>query len=170
MRPTASTAAVGLLLLLGGGVAQGASQYHRESLRGLGGVAPRVERIAPDAQQRGLDEMSIYADVEQRLGKAGIKVLTAGQVSQEPGSPVLYIRVNARQSYDAPVYAVSVTVALLQDAVAARDSNLKLREAKTWDAGYMRTYDPASLGQARAVVSDLVDEFIRDWTAANPKK
>jgi hypothetical protein len=168
MKPAASAFALGILLLWG--TASGASQYHRESLRGLGGVAPRVERIAPDAQQYGLDEMSIYTDVEQRLGKAGIKALTAGQLSQEPGSPVLYIRVNAKQSYDAPVYAVNVTVALLQDAVTARDSNLKLREVKTWDAGYMRTYDPASLGQARSVVSDLVDEFIRDWMAVNPKK
>jgi len=170
MRRVTSSAAVAILLTLGGGAASGASQYHRESLRGLGGVAPRVERIAPDAQQQGLDEMSICADVEQRLSKAGIRVLAAGQSSQEPGSPVLYIRVNARQSYDAPVYAVNVTVALLQDAVAGRDSSLKLREAKTWDAGYMRTYTSANLAQARSVVSDLVDEFIRDWTAANPKK
>ena len=170
MKSGTSAAALGILLLWGGGTASGASQYHRESLRGLAGVAPRVERIAPDAQQYGLDEMSIYTDVEQRLGKAGIKALTAGQLSQEPGSPVLYIRVNAKQSYDAPVYAVNVTVALLQDAVAARDSNLKLREVKTWDAGYMRTYAPDNLAQARSVVSDLVDEFIRDWIAANSKK
>ena len=170
MRRVTSSAAVAILLTLGGGAASGASQYHRESLRGLGGVAPRVERIAPDAQQQGLDEMGIYADVEQRLSKAGIRVLTAGQLSQEPGSPVLYVRVNAKQSYDAPVYAVNVTVALLQDAVAGRDPSLKLREVKTWDAGYMRTYTSANLAQARSVVSDLVDEFIRDWTAANPKK
>jgi hypothetical protein len=170
MRLGTSAAAVGILLLLGGGTAPGASQYHRESLRGLAGVAPRVERIDQDAQLYGLDEMSIYADVEQRLSKAGIKVLTAGQLSQEAGAPVLYIRVNAKLSFDAPVYAVHVTVSLLQDAVAVRDSNLKLREVKTWDAGYMRTYDPASLAKARSVVSDLVDEFIREWIAANPKK
>jgi len=129
-----------------------------------------VERINQDAQLYGLDERSVYADAEQRLAKAGIKTLTAAQVGQTPGAPVLYVRVNAKQSWDANVFAVNVTVSLLQDAVTARDPNLKLREAKTWDAGYMRTFTPEALSQGKKIVSDLVDEFIQDWKTANAGK
>jgi hypothetical protein len=63
-----------------------------------------------------------------------------------------------------------VTVALLQGVVSVRDPNLRLRDVKTWDAGYFRSLDPASLKQALATVGDLVDEFIGDWRAVNQKK
>ena len=156
------------MLTFGGSTAQAAGQNHQESLRGLAGVFLRVERIDADAQVYGLNEMNIYADAEQRLTKAGIKLLTAAQAGQTPGSPVLYLRVNAKLSWDAPVFAVNVTAALLQDVVTARDPNLKLREAKTWDAGYTRTYPQESVRQAATVVGDLVNEFIKDYKAANP--
>jgi hypothetical protein len=63
-----------------------------------------------------------------------------------------------------------VTVALLQGVVSVRDPNLRLREVKTWDAGYMRSLDPGAVKQARTTVGDLVDEFIADWRAVNQKK
>ena len=158
------------MLLLGAIVAWGASENHRESLRGLAGVQVRVERLSDAAHSGGLEEKTLAADAEQRLRAGGIKVLAAGQSSQEPGSPVLYIRVNVKPSYDAPVFAVGVTVALLQDVVAARDQGPRIREAKTWDAGYMRTYDQAGLRQARGVAGDLVDEFIKDFRRVNAKQ
>lgn len=167
MRLGITVAALGVLIF-GGSAAQAAGSNHQESLRGLAGVSLRVERIDPDAQVYGLNERNIYADLEQRLTKAGIKLLTAAQLAQTPGAPVLYVRINARLSWDAPVFAVNTTAALLQDVVAARDANLKLREAKTWDAGYTRTYPQEGIRQAAKVASDLVDEFIRDWKAANP--
>jgi hypothetical protein len=63
-----------------------------------------------------------------------------------------------------------VTVALLQNVVSARDPNLRLREAKTWDAGYLTCLDPPILKQARISAGDLVTEFIGDWRAVNRKK
>lgn len=158
------------MLLLGAIAAWGASENHRESLRGLTGVQVRVERLSDAARSAGLEERLLQADAELRLRAGGVRVLTGAQAQQEPGAPVLYIRVNIKQSYDAPVFAAGITVALLQDVVAARDSGLRIREAKTWDAGYMRTYDQKSLHQARGVASDLVDEFIRDFQQANLKK
>jgi hypothetical protein len=63
-----------------------------------------------------------------------------------------------------------VTVALLQNVVSVRDPNLRLREVKTWDAGYLRSLDHGALKEARATVGDLVDGFIADWRVVNPKK
>lgn len=167
-----------------GGVAHGASENHRESLRGLTGVCVRVERVSDGARQDGLDERGIQTDAEQKLKQAGIAVLTASQATQEPGSPTLYIFVNAKslfyptgvtfdpagRPYNSPPYVVMVTVSLLQNVVSARNPNLRLRDVKTWDAGYLTSRDPAILKQAGTTVGDLVNEFIADWRAVNQKK
>jgi hypothetical protein len=184
MKPRTGFAALSILLLVVGGVARGASENHRESLRGLTGVSVRVERLSESARQEGLDERSIQTDAEQRLRQAGIAVPTPTQATQEPGSPILYIFVNAKllfyptgvtfdpagRPYNSPPYIVMVTVSLLQNVVSVRDPSLRLREVKTWDAGYLRSLDPSLLKQARTTVGDLVDGFIGDWRAVNQKK
>jgi len=171
-------------LLVVGGVARGASQSHKESLRGLTGVSVRVEPLSEDAKQNGLDERSIQTDVEQKLKQAGIAVLAPAQAAKEPGGPTLYVNVNTKllfyptgvmfdpagRPYNNPPYIVMVTVALLQSVVSVRDPNLRVSDAKTWDAGYMRSLDPGSLKEARTTVGDLVNEFIGDWRAVNQKK
>lgn len=180
MKPRTGFATLSIFLLVVGGVAYGASENNRESLRGLTGVCVRVERLSEGALRDGLDELSIQTDVEQKLRQAGIAVLTPSQAAKEPGSPTLYIHVNTKLlfyptgvTFDparSPPYIVMVTVALLQGVAPVRDTNLRVRDVKTWDAGYFRSLDPASLKQALATVGDLVDEFIGDWRAVNQKK
>jgi hypothetical protein len=184
MKSGTGFAALCIFLLVLGGVARGAAENERESLRGLTGVCVRVERLSESARQDGLDGSGIQTDTEQKLKQAGIAVLTPAQAAQEPGSPTLYIFVNAKllfyptgvtfdpagRPYNSPPYVVMVTVSLLQNVVSARDPNLRLRDVKTWDAGYLRSLDPALLKQARTTVGDLVDEFIRDWRTVNQKK
>jgi hypothetical protein len=176
--------ALSIFLLVVGGVARGASESHKESLRGLTGVCVRVEPLSEGAKQNGLDERSIQTDAEQKLRQAGIAVLTPSQATKEPGSPTLDIFVNTKllfyptgvtfdpagRPYNSPPYVVMVTVALLQNVVSVRDPKLRLREAKVWDAGYLRSLDPPVLKQARTTAGDLVDEFIGDWRAVNRKK
>ncbi len=169
MRPGTAFAALSIFLLVVGGVARGAGENHRESLRGLTGVSVRVERLSESAKLDGLDARSIQTDAEQKLKQAGIAVLTAAQAAQEPGSPVLYISVNAKLSYNSPSYAVMVTVSVLQNVVSARDAKLPLREVKTWDVGYLTALDPSLLKKARTTVGDLVAEFVKDWRAVNQK-
>jgi len=184
MKPGAVFAALSVFLLVVGGVARGAGENHRESLRGLTGVSVRVERLSGSANQDGLDARNIQTDAEQKLKQAGIVVLTPGQAAQEPGSPTLYVFVNAKslfyptgvtfdpagRPYNSPPYVVMVTVSLLQNVVSVRDPSLRLREVKTWDAGYLRSLDPSLLRQARTTVGELVDGFIGDWRAVNQKK
>jgi hypothetical protein len=71
--------------------------------------------------------------------------------------------------YNSAPYAVMITVAVLQNVVSARDANLKMREVKTWDAGYLTALDPSLLKQARTMVGDLVNEFVSDWREVNQK-
>jgi hypothetical protein len=63
-----------------------------------------------------------------------------------------------------------VTVSLLQDAMSVRDPKLRLKEAKTWDAGYLRPLERQLVRQAAGTVGDLVDQFVADWRAVNSKK
>ena len=169
MKRSVAVAALTFSFLVVGGVARGAGDNHKESLRGLAGVAVRVEPLTGTAADDGPDAKAFLADVEQQLKKAGVNVLTAAQVAQEPGSPTLYVQVNAKMHFNTPPYAVKVTVALLQNAASARDASLKLREVKTWDAGYLTALDPNVLGKTRVMVTDLVNEFIADWRAVNKK-
>jgi hypothetical protein len=169
MKRSIAVAALTFSFLVVGGVALGAGDNHKESLRGLAGVTVRVEPLTGTAADDGPDIKAIQADVEQQLKKAGINVLTAAQVAQEPGSPVLYVEIVAKMHSNTPPYAVKVIVALLQNAASARDASLKLREVKTWDAGYLTALDPNVLGKTRAMVGDLVNEFIADWRAVNKK-
>jgi hypothetical protein len=184
MKPRTGFAALNILLLALGGVAHGASDNHKESLRGLTGVCVRLQPLSDGQKQDGLDARSIQTNVEQKLKQAGINVLTPSQAAQAPGSPTLYILINAKElfyptgvtfdpagrPYNDPPYIVMVTVSLLQDAMSVRDPKLRLKEAKTWDAGYLRPLERQLLRQAAGTVGDLVDEFVADWRAVNSKK
>ncbi|MBP1775298.1 MAG: hypothetical protein H6Q86_1304 [candidate division NC10 bacterium] len=128
-------------------MAWSASPDHMASLRGITGVAVRFEPVNEDARYDGLNPQTIQVDVEQSLKKAGVKLLTAPEA-----------------------YSVNTTLALLQDAVSARDSNLKLKQAKTWDAGYLTIIPRADVRRVRGIVQDLMNEFIKDWQTANGKK
>jgi len=150
-------------------MAWSASPDHMASLRGITGVAVRFEPVSDDARYDGLNPQTIQVDVEQSLKKAGIKVLTAAEGLAEPGSPTLYVRINAKVPWNGSEYSVNATIALLQDAVSARDSSLKLRQVKTWDAGYLTVVPRADMRRMRNIAKDLMDEFIRDWQKANGK-
>ncbi len=170
MKTARSWAVVAILFLLIPGAAQSASEYHRQSLRGLTGVTVRIDSTDEAATQAGVTEQALATIVKDKLGAAGIKVFT-DRGTEAPGNAVLYVRVHvtpvtAGYSY-VPVYAAKITVALLQDAAAARDSSVELREAKTWDAGFLTAYSRPNLHQANDVVADLVDEFVNDWRAVN---
>jgi hypothetical protein len=169
MKQRTGLAALAILFLVVGGVARGAGDNHKESLRGLTGVGVRVEALTGPALDDGPDMKNVQGDVEQQLKKAGINVLTAAQLAQEPGSPTLYIEITAKMRLGKPPYAVRMTAVLLQNVTSVRDPKLTLRETKTWDAGYVTPLEPRDLAQSRAMVGDLVNEFIADWRAANKK-
>jgi len=167
MKPQINLWIIAAALAATNGLLFAAAENHRESLRGLSAVTVRVERLSEEARAGGLSEQALRAEVEQRLKAAGLKVLTPSEAAQTPGRPVLYVRVNARLPYSSDTYAVNVTLALLQDVTAARDPGLTIREAKTWDAGYLRTWPRQSLPQVMNTVRDLTDEFVGDWKLAN---
>ena len=98
MRTRAWLPIVLLLALCSLGFAQ--DTRDTDVLRGLAGVAVTVNDLPKEAEQDGLLKAQLQTDVELRLRKAGIMVVTAEQWINEPGQPTLSVRVFLYKSSD----------------------------------------------------------------------
>jgi hypothetical protein len=120
---------VGFLLV----ASSGAKGIDRETisatLRGLEGVEVIVEEMDSDVERAGLTRNQIQTDVDLRLRKAGIRVLTRQERQSMPGHPWLYVRVSTRKSTHVELYGVSIGVELNQSVYLARDPNVQERLA-----------------------------------------
>ena len=147
--------------------AAGAKWEHR-SLAGLQGIAVVVEQIDQKAKMSGLTGEALKADTEMKLRQNGIKVFSEQQRLQEPGMPSLYINVNVVVREEIEFSAANIHVAFKQFVLLKRDpTNACL--AATWEAGDILTGKPADLIGVRENVKALIDQFINDYLAANPK-
>src|ERR1700752_1961186 len=104
--------------------------YQRSSLRDLPGVRVQVTDLNPDAQRGGLVKGEIQTDVESRLRKAGIRVLTEEEWRNMPRAPLLYIRVDALQGSERAC-AFYANVNLYQRVSIEQTPNTNLLAA-TW--------------------------------------
>jgi hypothetical protein len=142
-------------------------QWHereRRNLEGLPGVWVLVENIAREAERDGLTTTQLQTDVELRLRKAGIQVLTTEAWRTTLGSPSLDVNIHLMKDY--PTYIYHIHIKLDQDVFLARDRSLWF--ATTWERGVLGRVGIASLRSVRDSVGDLVDEFVNDFLAANP--
>src|SRR5262245_56922519 len=87
---------------------------NRESLRGLKGVNVLIEDLEAEVERDGMSKDQIQTDVELRLRKAGIRVLTEQESIVTPGLPYLYVRLAIYRRTNLPVYAYNIHVALSQ--------------------------------------------------------
>src|SRR5262249_26285995 len=101
------SAGIGIMLLLGSTRRAVAldSEHTRATLRGLRVVEVVVEDIPKDAEADGRTTQQIQTDVELRLRKAGIRVLSKTESLKTPGDPALYIGVSTFKDTDLSFYA-----------------------------------------------------------------
>jgi hypothetical protein len=141
------------------------------SLRGLKGVGVVVEELTPDAKRGGLVEEQLRMDVEWRLRKAGITVLSGANLRRAPGVPYLSISVGALQGKGRlrPLFVYSAKVELRQDVTLVRDDSLDV-PAATWVMSGVSMIGSSRFqkGVHGRVVS-YVEGFIRDYLAMNAK-
>lgn len=136
----------------------------QKALVGLKGVLVVVEDIRPQAEPLDLTIDQIQTDVELRLRKAGLRVLTVLEMLETPGRPYLYVNVNP--IIWSGICACAIEVNLRETVMLAR--GLKT-QGSIWDersAGFVRK---ENIRQIRDRISDEVDKFINDYLAANPK-
>ncbi|MDA2927709.1 hypothetical protein MYX78_10860 [Acidobacteria bacterium AH-259-G07] len=164
---------VTLLVCLNLGVTLALAQtIGKESLRGLEGVEVLVA-IGEPIVEAGLSKHQLQVDVELRLRKAGIKVLTEEERWNTPGSPFLFasvIGVRISRSETRSGYAYQMKLYLNQQVTLSRD--LEKTDAFTWHtAGVIGITPRDSLTRnIREAIADMVDEFINDYLAINPKQ
>lgn len=144
---------------------------NRGSLRGLPGVNVLIEPFQDgETESRGLTDRQLQTDVELRLRKAGIRVLTLQETKANSIHPTLYVNLNVIpvEATSGQLYAFCLSVEV-QQTVFLVTSPPSYTIANTWNTGTAGTVGIEHLGSLRGKIGDLVDTFINDFLAANPK-
>lgn len=142
----------------------------KEVLQGLEGVFVVVECIKPEIEEYGLTKKALQTDTELQLRQYGIKVLTREELQSTPGGQNFYINVNVVKVEERPVAAVSISVELKEDVLLLREPKRICCCAATWRRGCAVLVGLIKIKDLREDVKDLVNEFINDYLAANPKE
>jgi hypothetical protein len=155
--------AVALLLLPG---VSHALTLQQKALVGLKGVGVDVAKISPEAERLGLTAAQVKTDVELRLRKARVRVLTEKERLETPGNPFFHLVVTAGVSQDSASIAFSIGVELVEWVTLARGFETW---GAIWRKGAAGRGGINNIGDIRGAVGDKVDEFINDYLAANPQ-
>lgn len=140
------------------------------TLTGLDGVYIFVEPLAPEAEERGITDVVLGAEVELRLREAGIPVLyPTPDGRQALGTPTLYLQVTALvgEHIDECVYAIRLE--LTQDVRLAHAEDAPAFPAATWGIGGVGT---AGREWRQALIDDVIgftDQFVESYVAVNPR-
>ncbi len=152
----------------------------RIPFRGLKEVGVFVEDIDPEAIKDGLSKEQIKTDVESKLREAGIKVIPTENCLHLPASPsgtdsYLYVIVNTVKFVSGLEYVYGTSVQLKQVVALERGKTVKPSRALLWATTWEKS-DGVEISwvkdlaeNVRRHISDKVDLFIGDYSAANPK-
>lgn len=160
-----------IVLLLNGVIHAQELTLDQRPLRGLTGFHVIVEKTNnPRAETRGVTKNQLQTDVELRLRKAGIRVLTQKEWLLSSRTPALYVNLNIltldRIAEGYYLYSLNVEVKQL---VYLQTSPAVEILASTWDKGLSGAAGRDSLDDVRRGLGDLVDYLINDYLAANPR-
>jgi len=135
------------------------------SLRGLTALFVLVEIVDPEIEKDGLTSEEIQRDTEQRLRKAGIRVLSKEEWLRTKGGSYLYVNINARKS-SYGVYMNGISLELVQKVLLVRNPKTEVFAA-TWSRQLLG--QGGYLDRIRYSVQDVVDLFLNSWAQANRK-
>lgn len=146
----------------------------RKTLSGLQGVYVGVEELQPNLMKYSAEQKSIPSkealkrDIEGRLSKAGIRVLTWDQAVKTPGMPFLYVNVNTHET-EKYYYAYDIRIELQQ--LVSMEANPKVKTmADTWSTNMTGIVNIGTMDKLKEAVEVLVDRFAGAFRAANQKK
>jgi len=165
---------LGLAFLMGGVIffllrapSEG-DELERLTLRDLNAVGVLVELLPPNLEKEGVTWEQVRRDVESRLRGAGIKLLTLQETTRTPGHPYVYVEVTGKKS-PSKFHAVQIRVSLKQGVLLKRVASVEAI-AETWSESLLAATEVASVRKVvQEGLKDLVDRFIRDYRAVNPK-
>jgi hypothetical protein len=114
-----------------------------------------------------LSERQIQTDIELRLRRNGIRLLSEEEWLKSPGSPYLYLNLDVLLNERTGVFSYSYRLELNQTVLLERDSQFRMLST-TWqktNMGYAGSTVAASA--IREAIGDTVDRFCNDFLAAN---
>lgn len=153
-------AASPVLTVLAGAADEGPSA--QDTLKGITSVIVIVGVLSQDFEKDGFPAGELRTDIESRLRKAGIAV--------GPSAPAgLQILVNASKARDVALYGFNVAVEFVQGVRLDGDPQI-ITAAITWRRHAVGTVDAGHVAEVRAIVVDLVDQFISAYLEQNRKK
>jgi hypothetical protein len=137
--------------------------YTRLSLSNLPGVGVLVESVSAEMKREGLTQSQIASDVESELQEAGIRVLTRESGRWVPGTPYLYVNINAFKSKE---YVYSIQIEFHQDVFLKRNPEIKV-DASTWSKRYVSA--APNFKMIRGNIKDMVAIFINAFLSVNSR-
>ena len=157
--------------------AQSNDPLERETLKGLSGVYVFINLTegSPSLEKDGLTESQIQTDLEIRLRKAGIRVLTVEEAKDLPRRPALSVALLASKNealtkiIGENVYAFAIQVEFKQTGTLYHSTDNKVFLVTTWSDSAVGMTTKRNIRTIREGIGDHVDKFTNDYLAANPK-
>jgi len=165
LRVKAALVAMAVVVILLPGLSH-ALNLEKEALVGLKGVKVTIEQMNPQAERLGLTRDQIKTDVELRLRKAGIRVLTNGEWLKVSRKTALYVNLYTFFHHDLPIVAFSIDVRLMELVTLAMGFRTV---GSVWSIGGVGCSGIDHIAKLQENLGDAVDKFINDYLAANPK-
>lgn len=150
-----------------GGIATtiGAGDDEIQVLRGLKEVLVHVEDLDFRVERVGLTTDHLRTDAELKLKRAGIKVQSEKELMEKVEIPQLHIIVKVLGTSSGN-YAAHIRLELREAVDLVRHPGVEVF-ASTWTTG--RFGVTQSLSDVRKQEQALLDKFITEYLAANPK-
>lgn len=135
-------------------------------------VAVEIERAAR-VEPYGLTAESIFDQTKKQLQGYGIKVISQKELQAIPDYQrlvlMLYINISAQLIEGIDIVPIYTSVEFLETVQLARSPE-KFCIATTWKEGAIQMGEKKMLPHVTTTVRDIVQEFINDYLAANPKE
>ena len=146
------------------------SEPNRQTLQGLQGFKVLIEDLGSDIERLGLIKSELQMDLEAKLRKAGIKVLTQEECYKTPGEPYLYLNININTGkLGDEKYSYSIDIGVIQNVLLQRDPRMKSYSV-TWSTGGVGSIEKEFVGRLRESVDELAKIFVNAFFSVNPKK
>ena len=145
-----------------------------DCLRGLEGVEVLVEEVNAELEECNLTAIQIQTDVEAKLREAEIKVLSKEENEKiHPlRKPYLYVKIKSHKlPWKRMVVAYNIEIALKQLVclTAQPKPSSKPFFVPTWYKNIVGAAVPKDFPEIREGIHEIMDKFIKDYLAANPK-
>jgi len=136
----------------------------RLTLRGIKKVYVEVGPLREEIEKKGLTTKIIRRDMEARLQKAGIEVLTFKEWTQKRG-PYLFVHSNTIKESNG-VYISHNLIEVRQSVLLLRSPDIH-EFAITWNIGVLVT--SGDINDIRKVIKEQMEIFLDAFFSVNPR-